>query len=345
MQMTDLSPPVAEANMEERLLSVKRCGGKSYLYFLAAVASIGGFLFGYDTGVVSGAMELIRHQWLLDDVQHESLVSSTTGFAAIGAICSGTFNRKFGRKPVLIGASIVFTVAAIIMALSRNFGELLAGRCIVGVAVGLASSTVPMYISELAPPSVRGLLVSINNSCIVIGQVSAAIVDGILSADTRTGWRWMLGLGGVPSAIQFFGLLILPESPRWLLSRGRETEARATLRRLREGAADLDSVVETELDEIRHTMALARGGTHGSSTAKPAAVQPEPGSAVASSSAATVATEAAEPTSPAAVVPVVVESSGDAAVTLADLWAVRRQLTLGVGMLMLQQLIGINTIM
>ena len=231
MTPTNADETRRDSGMSTALLSSRRCGphGNSYLCYLAAVASIGGFLFGYDTGVVSGAMELIRREWDLDDVQHEALVSSTTGFAAVGAMCSGTANRLFGRKPVLVASSIVFTLAAAIMGLARNFGELLFGRCVVGFAVGLASSTVPLYLAELAPAEMRGLLVSVNNSCIVIGQVSAAIIDGLLSANRETGWRWMLGLGGVPSIIQFVGLIALPESPRWLLSRGKEEQARIVL--------------------------------------------------------------------------------------------------------------------
>ena len=176
---------------------------------------------------------LIRREWHLNDLQHEAIVSSTTGFAALGAMLSGTANRFFGRKPVLISAAFIFTIGAIIMGLASGFNVLLLGRCVVGLAVGLASSTVPLYLAELAPPRLRGFLVSVNNSCIVIGQVSAAIVDGLFSGNRETGWRWMLGLGGVPSVIQLIGLLFLPESPRWLLSRGEEGRARKVLMLLR----------------------------------------------------------------------------------------------------------------
>jgi hypothetical protein len=169
MQMSSLRGPTRRSaeqqdDMGTALLANNRCqpSGSVYLYSLAAIASVGGFLFGYDTGVVSGAMELIRRAWNLNDVQHEAIVSSTTGFAAIGAMLSGSANRILGRKPVLVAAALVFTVGAVSMGLSRNFNELLFGRCVVGLAVGLASSTVPLYIAELAPPNLRGLLVSVN---------------------------------------------------------------------------------------------------------------------------------------------------------------------------------------
>ena len=145
--------------------------GGCYLYTLTAVSCIGGFLFGYDTGVVSGAMVLIREEWELDDVAHEMIVSSTTGLAAVGAFASGSANRIFGRKPVLVASAIIFTAGALVMAFAVNFNWLLIGRMTVGVAVGLASSTVPLFLAELAPPRLRGFLVALNNSCVVIGQV------------------------------------------------------------------------------------------------------------------------------------------------------------------------------
>ena len=111
------------------LLASRRCSptGNVYLYSLTAVASIGCFLFGYDTGVVSGAMALIRAAWNLNDVQHEAIVSSTTGLAAIGAMSSGTANRLFGRKPVLLAAAVVFTIGAVVMGIAQDFGQLLVG--------------------------------------------------------------------------------------------------------------------------------------------------------------------------------------------------------------------------
>ena len=236
------------------LLPAKRCTEHHnfYLYSLAAVASVGGLLFGYDTGIVSGAMVLIRNQTAIinDDLQQEAIVSSTTGLAAVGALASGTVNRVFGRKPVLVTAAVIFTIGAVVMALANTFATLLTGRMVVGVAVGLASSTVPLYIAELAPAHMRGLLVSVNNACIVIGQVLAAIVAGFLSADTTHGWRYMLGLGGVPSALQLVGLVFLPESPRWLLAAGREDEARAVLQKLHGTSADQTAAVEYEISEV-----------------------------------------------------------------------------------------------
>ena len=319
------------------LLASRRCSptGNVYLYSLTAVASIGGFLFGYDTGVVSGAMALIRAAWNLNDVQHEAIVSSTTGLAAIGAMSSGTANRLFGRKPVLLAAAVVFTIGAVVMGIAQDFGQLLVGRCIVGYAIGFASSTVPLYLAELAPANMRGLLVSVNNSCIVIGQVSAAIVDGLLSG-APNGWRWMLGLGGVPSVIQFVGLLCLPESPRWLISRGKTEQARIVLQKLRRGAPELEQMVDAEVEEIQTSLALANGTAGGTQQGRTSTLSVMPQQQQTSSTSTEMA--APPPSASAA-------SDGSGAVTLRDLWEVRKQLILGVGLLTLQQLIGINTIM
>ena len=366
-----------------RLLPERKCtSGSCYLYSLVAVASIGGLLFGYDTGVVSGAMALIRRAWGLNDVEHEAIVSSTTGLAAVGAMVSGAANRAFGRRPVLLGSAVVFTLGAAMMGLARNFVDLLIGRCIVGFAVGLASSTVPLYIAELAPPELRGRLVSVNNSCIVIGQVVATIVDGLLASDRVNGWRWMLGLGGVPSIIQFGGLLLLPESPRWLLSRGRTSEARATLTKLRSAAPDVNSAVDSEIEEILATLAIEGVGRRGAQAATAAsngaaangADAARPGADAVDGPRAGVGVGGAadtvgvktghagaggdgrsappEGSSAAPTVPTAAIGSeggggggGGGGVSLHELWQVRRQLTLGVGLLTLQQLIGINTIM
>jgi SP family myo-inositol transporter-like MFS transporter 13 len=197
-------------------------------------------------------MILLREEWpwLKESPwEQEAIVSSTVGLAAVGALLSATANRVFGRKPVIVASALIFTVGALLMAFARGFSELLIGRMVVGLAVGLASSTVPLYLAELAPAKMRGRLVAANNSCIVVGQVVAAIVDGLFSS-TPHGWRFMLGLGGVPSVLQLVGLMWLPESPRWLVSNGREDEAREVLRKLRADSSELDAVVSSELDEI-----------------------------------------------------------------------------------------------
>lgn len=362
--------PAARTRLrDDELLKDFQCAesGTLMLGFLVGTVCIGGFLFGYDTGVVSGAMILIREDFHLSNAEHELVVSSTIAFAIVGSLASGTLNRCLGRRPVLMAGSVIFTVGALAMAVANSTGTLVVGRCIVGIAVGFSSTTVPLYIAELAPPQQRGLLVALNNSCIVIGQVVASLVDGLFST-TPDGWRFMLGLGGVPSVIQFFGLLFLPESPRWLVTQGRPEAARAVLLKLRKGRAQLgdaafESAVEGEILEITQGLEVENIAAPASRSIElprevPAHTEmhtemhtesadfeissrdeagSRPSGAAGGASAAAVA--AKEPHGWKAVL------SGGGGVSLAELWAVRRQLRLGVGILVLQQLIGINTIM
>lgn len=336
------------------------------LSFLVGIACIGGFLFGYDTGVVSGAMILIREDFDLSNGEHELVVSSTIAFAILGSLASGTLNRCLGRRPVLIAGSVVFTVGALAMAVANSTGTLVIGRCIVGIGVGFSSTTVPLYIAELAPPEHRGFLVSLNNACIVIGQVVASLVDGLFSTNPY-GWRFMLGLGGVPSILQFFGLLFLPESPRWLVTQGRSEAARAVLLKLRTGRAQLgdeafESAVEAEILEMSQGVEVESIASPASKadvlpSDVPAHTEMQTGMHTEMySKKADTCDETCSRTSDAASGAGVAaltakESRGwEAAlrgggVSLAELWAVRRQLRLGVGILVLQQLIGINTIM
>lgn len=217
-----------------------------FVYTLAFFAAIGGFLFGYDTGVVSGAMLLLQPEFELDSVWEEMVVSATILFAAIFALVGGPLNDRIGRKAVTVVASLVFTGGAVLLGVAQNKVMLLAGRSILGVGIGLASMTVPMYIAECAPVHLRGRLVTVNNLFITGGQFVASILDGVFSYDKKNGWRWMLGLAAVPSAVQFVGFLFLPESPRWLIKHGRITEAREVLQKCR-GTEN----VEEELNTVR----------------------------------------------------------------------------------------------
>lgn len=146
----------------------------------------------------------------LNDQQQEMVVSVTTAGAIVGAMLSGPGNAMLGRRPLIIISSVVFTVGAIVMAVAPGYGVLVLGRVIVGLSVGVASHTVPMYIAEAAPADMRGFLVTLNNIFIVLGQVIASLVDcafGVARVDE--GWRYMLGLGALPSIAMFFGFWLL----------------------------------------------------------------------------------------------------------------------------------------
>ena len=216
-----------------------------FVYLVTFVSAIGGFLFGYDTGVISGAMVFIRDQFGLNHWWQELIVSATILSAWIFSMVSGYLTERFGRKPVILIASVIFSVSALIMAIAWNKNILLLGRFAAGAAIGLASMTVPVYIAEVSPIHIRGKLVTINNCFITGGQFAAAVIAGIFSFDDTHGWRYMLGIAGIPSLIQTICFVFLPESPRFLIRRGRYQESLKALQRLR--GPDTDITIEFEL--------------------------------------------------------------------------------------------------
>jgi len=151
---------------------------------LTCISALSFFLFGYDTGVVSGAFEWVRDEYDFSDVAYETLVGSTTAAAALGALSAAGLNEKYGRKPSIMSAAVLFAVGAALMAFlpaswqpKTAFAALLAGRVLLGVAIGIATVTVPMYISEAAPPEQRGFLLILNDLCVVTGQFMAGLVN------------------------------------------------------------------------------------------------------------------------------------------------------------------------
>ncbi|KAL3853170.1 hypothetical protein ACJMK2_016735 [Sinanodonta woodiana] len=220
-------------------------GSLFYVYYLTCFATVGGLLFGYDTGIISGALLLITEFGKLETIWKEAIVSATIGAAAVFALLAGYLTDLLGRKKVIMLASFIFTAGAIIMAVAKSLVVLLVGRLIVGIGIGFASMSIPVYVAEAAPRSIRGRLVTLNQLSITVGILVSSIVGGLFSKDTVNGWRYMLGLAGVPSVIQFIGFLFLPESPRWLVSRNRHEQARKVLCKIR-GMKNVD----TELNEI-----------------------------------------------------------------------------------------------
>lgn len=211
---------------------------------LTVTSALGGFLFGYDTGVVSGAMLLIKDTFSLDRNQQSVVVSITIAGAVVASIAGGTGMERFGRRPVILTAAVIFTVGAVLLAIARSYVELVMGRLVVGFGIGLASLATPVYIAEAAPSNLRGTLVTLNTLFITCGQVVASVVDGLL-AGTPGGWRYMLGLSGLPSLLMIIGFVSLPESPRWLVAAGRRRDALAVLQTIR-GTTD----VHTEVDDM-----------------------------------------------------------------------------------------------
>ncbi|KAI3371012.1 hypothetical protein L3Q82_023662, partial [Scortum barcoo] len=231
-----------------------------FVYVLAFFSALGGFLFGYDTGVVSGAMLLLKKEMNLNTLWQELLVSSTVGAAALSALGGGSLNGWLGRRACILLPSQLH------LQCRRHRPELRPGQG--GPSCGqnhswfghrffntdpqkwkkrgIASMTVPVYIAEVSPPHQRGQLVTINSLFITGGQFIASVIDGAFSYLSHDGWRYMLGLSVVPAALQFVGFFFLPESPRWLLQKGRRQEARQVLNQIRRGQS-----VDEEYDTIR----------------------------------------------------------------------------------------------
>ena len=202
------------------------------LHILTLLSAIGGFLFGYDTGVISGAMLLLRQEFSLSHLWQEMIVSATVMTACLAALAAGTLADSWGRRPAVIVASVMFTAGSVVIAAAGGPVSLLVGRMIVGVGVGLASHTVPLYIGECSPADKRGKLITMNNIAITGGQLVAAVTCGVFSQVTQ-GWRWMLGLAAGPAILQLLGFIIMPESPRYLVSKNKIQEAERELSTLR----------------------------------------------------------------------------------------------------------------
>jgi sugar porter (SP) family MFS transporter len=228
--------------------------GRAFVYIAAAIAALGGLLFGYDTGVISGAELFLKNDFTLSTFDLEVIVSGVLAGAAVGALLGGRMADLFGRRKLLIATAIIFAVGGIACAVAISPAVLIVGRIIVGLGIGLASATVPVYISEVSPADARGWQVSLFQLAITIGILVAYIVDYAFAA--IQGWRWMFGLAVVPAAIFGFGMVFLPESPRWLAKRGHHDKALAMLIRIR-GTSD----VSAELREIERslTQAVERG--------------------------------------------------------------------------------------
>lgn len=196
------------------------------VYFFGA---LGGLLFGYDTGVISGAILFIQQDLQIGAFLSGLVVSSLLLGAAAGAGSAGPLADRLGRRTLILIAAVVFSVGALGAALSPNIGVLVASRAVLGLAVGAAALIVPLYLSEIAPTGIRGAISSLNQLMITVGILVAYLVNSALAQ--AEAWRWMLGLALIPSLALLAGMLFMPETPRWLVSRGREDEARSVLRR------------------------------------------------------------------------------------------------------------------
>ncbi|KAL0547364.1 hypothetical protein IC582_017294 [Cucumis melo] len=205
-----------------------------YVLGLTVVAGIGGLLFGYDTGVISGALLYIKDDFEAvknSSFLQETIVSMAVLGAIVGAAAGGWINDAYGRKKATLLADVVFALGAAVMAAAPDPYILIAGRFLVGMGVGVASVTAPVYIAEASPSEIRGGLVSTNVLMITFGQFLSYLVNLAFTQVPGT-WRWMLGVSGVPAVIQFVFMLFLPESPRWLFMKDEKSKAIAVLSKI-----------------------------------------------------------------------------------------------------------------
>ncbi len=211
---------------------------RGFVLKLTVVAALGGFLFGYDTAVISGVVPLLTTKFMLSGKMVGYAVSSAITGCIIGSLSAGPISDHLGRKKVLIFTAVLFVVSSIGAALASNLTEFVLFRIIGGVGIGAASMLSPLYIAEVAPADIRGKLVSVYQLAIVIGILIIYFVNygiaGLGSQQWRvdTGWRYMIGSGLIPSVLFLVLLFIVPESPRWLIKNDRDGEALDTLQRL-----------------------------------------------------------------------------------------------------------------
>ncbi|MGX4593116.1 sugar porter family MFS transporter [Leuconostoc sp. JNUCC 76] len=227
----------------------------SFIYFFGA---FGGILFGYDIGVMTGALPFLQKDWNLTDAGTIGWITSTLMLGAIlGGALAGQLSDKLGRRRMILASSFIFAVGALMAGISPNNGVawLLFARFLLGLAVGAASALVPSYMSEMAPAKTRGRLSGLNQLMIVSGMLLSYIVDYLLQGLPHTlAWRLMLGLAAVPAIILFLGVLRLPESPRFLVKTHKLAEARQVLTYIR-SVGEVDS----ELEDIQNTVAVESG--------------------------------------------------------------------------------------
>ncbi len=243
-----------------------------WIWTISLVAALGGLLFGYDWVVIGGAKPFYEKYFHLSTPFQVGWAMSSAIVGCLGgAVLSGVLSDRFGRKRPLILAGVIFTLSSLGTALCGSFASFVVNRMLGGVAIGLASNLSPLYIAEMAPPAIRGRLVSINQLTIVIGILAAQVINWLIaepvpagataerilaSWNGQMGWRWMFGATAVPSLLFFLAMFFVPESPRWLASAGHEERCRRVLAKVGGPA-----YAQAALDEIRRTLPAGSAGS------------------------------------------------------------------------------------
>jgi MFS transporter, SP family, galactose:H+ symporter len=214
-----------------------------FLILTTAIAALGGFLFGYDTGIISGALIFIRQTYPINTLAQEIIVSSVVLGALVGALSSGRLADTFGSRQMLIYMAITFIIGTLLSTFAPTVSVLILGRFIIGIAIGITSYVSPLFISEMAPAKKRGALVLLNGIMITSGETIAFLVDYALVPSQS--WRLMFATGLIPAMLLFIGMIMLPASPRWMVLKGELTKAREVLSMIRHAHH-----VDDELNEI-----------------------------------------------------------------------------------------------
>jgi SP family galactose:H+ symporter-like MFS transporter len=216
-------------------------------YIIGITAALAGLLFGIDTGVISGALPFIKITFHLTAVDEGTVVSALLVGAVVGTLMASFISEFFGRRNAILLSAVIFIIGALGCAFAHSVEMLIGVRAFLGLAIGLASFTTPLYLAEIAPKAMRGKLISMYQLMITIGILAAFISDTLFTH--HGAWRWMFGITTIPAAIMLITVAMLPKSPRWLMLKGRTEEALAMLRRLR-----LDSEVKPEATEIQASL-------------------------------------------------------------------------------------------
>ncbi|UCF85241.1 MAG: sugar porter family MFS transporter, partial [Desulfobacteraceae bacterium] len=227
----------------------------TYVGVVSFIAAIGGLLFGFDTGVIAGTIGGIVEDFNLNAWQEGFAVSNLIIACIFGSILTGPLTDRFGRKRMLLLAGILFTLSAVLSGLPRHYWQLVVARFIGGLGVGIASVLSPIYIAELAPASVRGILVSVNQLAIVVGILLTYISNWLLVGVSENDWRWMFEVEVVPALFFTLALLFIPESPRWLAKNNQDDKARDIFRKIAG-----DNYANSEMEWVKKGLKKEEGG-------------------------------------------------------------------------------------
>lgn len=238
---------------------MKTAHNKMLIYVIAIIAATGGLLFGFDTGVISGAIPFFQKDFGIDNGMVELITSAGVLGAILGALFCGKLTDRLGRRKVILASAVIFAVGAVWSGIAADAWNLVLARLFLGVAIGVSSFAVPLYIAEISPTKVRGTLVSMFQLMVTIGVLVSYLSDLYFADESdMTCWRPMFYVGVIPACILLIGMFFMPETPRWLMSQGRHHESIRILNRI-EGEAQAKISFRQMQEEIKRSEAEKSG--------------------------------------------------------------------------------------